>query len=117
ALPARFYHGWVIVGGAFVVLLLAYGTQYAFGVFFAALLAEFHWSRASLSGAFSLYAFVYSAFGLVAGRLTDRWGPRAVIGAGGVLLGAGLAGMSRVDALWQPYVLYGGGGARRTCTA
>jgi MFS transporter, OFA family, oxalate/formate antiporter len=107
-LSGRLYHGWIIVGGAFVVLFLAYGTQYAFGVFFAALLAEFHWGRASLSGAFSLYAFVYSAFGLVAGRLTDRWGPRAVIAGGGLLLGAGLAGMSLVNALWQPYVLYGG---------
>jgi MFS family permease len=116
-LTARLYHGWVIVGGAFVVLLLAYGTQYAFGVFFAALLAEFHWSRASLSGAFSLYAFVYSGFGLVAGRLTDRWGPRVVIGAGGVLLGAGLAGMSAVTALWQPYVLYGAVAALGMSTA
>jgi len=106
-LSARLYHGWIIVGGAFVVLLLAYGTQYAFGVFFVALLAEFHWSRASLSGAFSLYTLVYSAFGLVAGRLTDRWGPRIVIASGGVLLGAGLAGMSAVTALWEPYVLYG----------
>ena len=59
---APLYYGWVVVAGAFLVLFLAYGTQYAFGVFFAALLAEFHWSRASLSGAFSLYAFVYSAF-------------------------------------------------------
>jgi hypothetical protein len=45
----------VIVGGAFLVLLIAYGTQYAFGVFFSALLKEFGWSRASLAGAFSLY--------------------------------------------------------------
>jgi MFS transporter, OFA family, oxalate/formate antiporter len=116
-LSGRLYHGWIIVGGAFVVLFLAYGTQYAFGVFFAALLAEFHWSRASLSGAFSLYAFVYSAFGLVAGRLTDRWGPRAVIAGGGLLLGAGLAGMSLVNALWQPYVLYGGVAALGMSTA
>jgi len=116
-LSARVYHGWIIVGGAFVVLLLAYGTQYAFGVFFTALLAEFHWSRASLSGAFSLYAFVYSAFGLVAGRLTDRWGPRIVIASGGVLLGAGLAGMSAVTALWQPYVLYGAVAALGMSTA
>lgn len=114
---APLYYGWVVVAGAFLVLFLAYGTQYAFGVFFTALLAEFHWSRASLSGAFSLYAFVYSAFGLVAGRLTDRWGPRAVIGGGGVLLGAGLAGMSRVDALWQPYILYGGVAALGMSTA
>ena len=116
-MSGRLYRGWIIVGGAFVVLFLAYGTQYAFGVFFAALLAEFHWSRASLSGAFSLYAFVYSAFGLIAGRLTDRWGPRVVIAGGGFLLGAGLAGMSLVTALWQPYVLYGGVAALVMSTA
>jgi MFS transporter, OFA family, oxalate/formate antiporter len=116
-LSGSLYRGWIIVGGAFIVLFLAYGTQYAFGVFFAALLAEFHWSRASLSGAFSLYAFVYSAFGLIAGRLTDRWGPRVVIAGGGFLLGAGLAGMSLVTALWQPYVLYGGVAALGMSTA
>jgi len=77
----------------------------------------FDWCRASLSGAFSLYAFVYSAFGLVAGRLTDRWGPRIVIASGGVLLGAGLAGMSAVTALWQPYVLYGAVAALGMSTA
>ena len=29
------YYGWVVVAGAFLVLFLAYGTQYAFGVFAA----------------------------------------------------------------------------------
>ena len=105
--PAPVFYGWVVVAGAFLVLFMAYGTQYAFGVFFAALIDEFGWSRASLSGVFSLYAFTYAAFALVSGRLTDRWGPRAVIATGGVLLGVGLIAMSRVSALWQPYVCYG----------
>lgn len=105
--PARLFYGWIVVAGAFLVLFMAYGTQYAFGVFFAALVDEFGWSRASLSGVFSLYAFTYAAFALVSGRLTDRWGPRAVIAAGGVLLGLGLIAMSQVSALWQPYVCYG----------
>lgn len=101
------FYGWTVVAAASLVLFMAYGTQYAFGVFFAALVDEFGWSRASLSGVFSLYAAVYSGFALVAGRLTDRWGPRTVIGIGGALLGVGLVAMSGVGALWQPYVLYG----------
>ena len=101
------FRGWVIVGGAFAVLFVAYGAQYSFGVFFSAMLAEFGWSRGSLGGAFSLYTFAYCVLGFVAGRLTDRFGPRAVIAAGGVFLGGALAGMSLVTALWQPYVLYG----------
>jgi len=103
----RLFHGWIVVAGAFLILFMAYGTQYAFGIFFAALIDEFGWSRASLSGVFSLYAFSYAAFALVSGRLTDRWGPRAVIAIGGVLLGLGLIAMSGVRALWQPYVCYG----------
>ncbi len=103
----RFYHGWVVVAGAFGVLFVAYGAQYSFGVFFSALLDEFGWSRASLAGAFSLYAFAYCVFGFPAGRLTDLWGPRRVIAGGGCFLGAALMGMGLVSRLWQPYVLYG----------
>jgi MFS family permease len=115
--PGGVFYGWTVVTAAGLVLFMAYGTQYAFGVFFAALVEEFGWSRASLSGVFSLYAGVYSGFALVAGRLTDRWGPRAVIAIGGALLGVALAAMSGVGALWQPYVLYGTIGALGMSTA
>jgi MFS family permease len=111
------FRGWIIVGGAFMVLAVAYGAQYSFGLFFAALVEEFHWSRASLSGVFSLYVFAYTALGLVAGRSTDRWGPRVVIGIGGICLGVALAGMALVTQLWQPYVLYGGLAALGMSTA
>src|SRR5215470_5063897 len=113
----RIFHGWVIVAGAFAVLFVAYGTQYSFGVFFSALLEEFGWSRASVAGAFSLYAFAYSVMAYPAGRLTDAWGPRRVIALGGCFLGVALAGMALVTKVWQPYLLYGGVAALGMSTA
>jgi MFS family permease len=104
--PAPFY-GWAVVGAGFSVLFMAYGAQFSFGVFFSALLEEFGWSRGALSGAFALYAFGYSGLTVVSGRLTDRWGPRAVIATGGVFLGAGWIAMSATSAIWHPYVFYG----------
>ncbi len=106
-MTSRPFYGWTIVAAAFSVLFIAYGAQYSFGVFFNALLDEFGWSRSSLSGAFSLYAFGYCVFGFPAGRLTDRWGPRVVITVGGLFLATAFAGMALVTDLWHPYVLYG----------
>lgn len=103
---ARFY-GWTVVAGAFAILAVAYGIQFSFGIFFTALLDDFGWSRAALAGAFSLYAFFYSCFGFPAGRLTDRWGPRAVVTCGALLLGGALASMALVSRLWHLYLLYG----------
>jgi MFS family permease len=111
------FYGWRIVAAAFVILFTAYGAQYCFGVFFAALLDEFRWSRAGLAGVFSLYAFGYCVVGFPAGRLTDRWGPRAVVTTGAVFLGAALAGMALVQRLWEPYVIYGVIGALGMGTA
>jgi MFS transporter, OFA family, oxalate/formate antiporter len=105
--PGSVFYGWKVVAAAFVVLFTAYGAQYCFGVFFSALLQEFHWSRASLSGVFSLYAFCYCVSGFPAGRLSDAWGPRRVIAAGGAVLGSAMAAMALVHALWQPYLVYG----------
>jgi MFS family permease len=101
------FYGWRVVAAAFVALFTAYGAQYCFGVFFSALLDEFGWSRAGLSGVFSLYAFGYCLVGFPAGRLTDRWGPRAVVTIGAVFLGCALATMALVQQLWQPYLIYG----------
>jgi MFS transporter, OFA family, oxalate/formate antiporter len=107
ATRGRVFYGWVIVACTFVILCVAYGIQFSFGVFMAEISKDTGWGRDSLSLPYSLYVFLYSALGAVAGRLTDRWGPRIVITVGGCLLGIGIILTSRVTALWQLYLSLG----------
>jgi MFS family permease len=107
AVGGGIFYGWIIVACTFAVLCVAYGIQFTFGVFLPAISAETGWDRASLSLPYSLYVFVYSALGVVTGRLTDRWGPRVVLTVGGCLLGCGIVLMSQVHALWQIYLFLG----------
>lgn len=97
----------MIVGCAFTILCVAYGVQFTFGVFMPYISAETGWDRGALSLPYSVYVFVYSALGLISGHLTDRWGPRVVLTAGGGLLGSGIMLMSRVGMLWHIYLVLG----------
>lgn len=101
------FFGWIVVACTFSILCVAYGIQFSFGVFLPEISAELGWSRTSLSLPYSLYVFIYGVLGAVAGRLTDRWGPRMVVMLGGWLLGGGIAMMSSVRALWQVYLFLG----------
>lgn len=101
------FYGWVIVGCAFTILCVAYGIQFTFGVFMPYISADTGWDRGALSLPYSVYVFVYSALGLLSGRMTDRWGPRVVLMTGGCLLGTGIMLMSRVGMLWHIYLVLG----------
>jgi MFS transporter, OFA family, oxalate/formate antiporter len=107
ARQARLFYGWIVVACTFTILSVAYGIQFSFGVFIHPMSAETGWDRAQLSLPYSLYVFVYSALGLVSGRLTDRLGPRVVLSIGGGLLAGGLVLVSRVHTLWQLYLALG----------
>ena len=104
--PGLFY-GWVVVACTFVILCVAYGIQFSFGVFMPEISKDTGWGRDALSLPYSLYVFVYSALGVVSGRLTDRWGPRIVITVGGCLLGIGVMLTSQAQVLWHMYVFLG----------
>lgn len=104
----RLNYGWVMVGAAFLTMVIAYGSStYGFGVFFKPLLNEFHWDRGVTSIAFSVYMVCYGTSGIFMGMLTDRYGPRLTMALGGLLIGTGLLLLSRVHALWQLYLYYG----------
>jgi MFS family permease len=96
-----------VLVATFVTLGLAYGFWYSYAVFLVAFLREFGWSRSVVAGAFSLLVMVHGLSGPLLGWLVERWGPRAVIAAGGgVLAGALLVG-AHVSAVWQLYVAFG----------
>jgi sugar phosphate permease len=101
------FYGWIVVACAFTVLCVTYGIQFSFGVFMPFISADTGWDRAGLSLPYSVYVFVYSALGVVTGRLTDRLGPRLVLTTGGCLLGIGVMFVSAVHALWHLYVALG----------
>jgi MFS family permease len=80
-------------------------------VFFKPLLAEFGWSRAETSLAYSLSFLVQAGLGIVMGWLTDRFGPRIVMTVLGSCLGVSYLLMSQVSNLRQfqiNYALVGG---------
>lgn len=101
------FYGWVVVGAAFVVLFLGFGSAYSFGIFFDSLQAEFAASRGSISLIFSLAGFLYFLLGALSGRIADRVGPRGVVIFGAAAVGVGLILASRATSLTQVYVAYG----------
>jgi MFS family permease len=104
--PARAGAGRVLVA-TFVTLGLAYGFWYSYAVFLVAFLREFGWSRSVVAGAFSLLVMVHGLSGPLLGWLVERFGPRAVIAAGGGVLAGSLLVGAHVSAVWQLYVTFG----------
>jgi len=102
-----FYYGYLLVAIAFIIVMLGFGTRYAFGIFFKPVLTEFGWTRAMVSGAFSLSMIAYGLLGIVMGGLNDKIGPRIVLTFSGCLIGLGYFLMSRVNSVWEFYLFYG----------
>ncbi len=107
SVPQRFFYGWAIVGAAFAVTLLGFGSAYTFSAFLTPLEQEFGASRGEVSLVFSLAGFLYFALGIVSGPLADRYGARTMAVLGMLLVGAGLvfAGLART--IMEVYVAYG----------
>jgi MFS family permease len=98
---------WAIAALAFVTLGFSRGINSSFGVFYVALLDAFGWSRAITAGVFSVVLIVDACISPIVGHLLDRFGPKKIVGAGCVLLAAGLLLSSRIQSLWEFYIFFG----------
>lgn len=102
-------HAWLAATSAFIAGFVAFGAMYSFGVFFTPMEAEFRASRTATSVFFAITGVLFYSFGSVAGRLSDALGPRPIIAAGAVIIGAGLAGTAAAPQMWTGYLTYGAG--------
>jgi MFS transporter, OFA family, oxalate/formate antiporter len=99
--------GWGIVAAGFLTFAVSAGLMHSYPVFFVAFLAEFGWSRARASVAYSVSQLLTGASSPVVGVFVDRVGPRRLVLLGGIVLALGLALSAWVSALWHLIVLYG----------
>lgn len=101
------FYGWIIVAATFVSMGIGVNARTAFSLLFPPILSEFHWDRGVTAGAFS-FGFIASAgMSPLIGRMMDRFGPRAVMELGTLLMGAGLLLAPLTTQPWHLYLSIG----------
>ena len=80
---------------------------YAWSVFVKPLNAEFGWSRAEISLAFSICVLVFGITTFFAGKASDKYGPRIVVAMGSVILGIGFVLSGFISSKTGLYLTYG----------
>jgi MFS family permease len=101
------FNYYALVIGAFLVWLIGGMIMGSYGVFFTPVSADFGWTHAETSGAFSLMTILSGILGVIAGRISDRFSPRLVIITCSVIQGIAFILLSRTNSLWQLYLFFG----------
>lgn len=101
------HYGWVIVGVGIIVTCLGIGSMMSLGVYLQPIAAEMGWTNAGVSAASAINFLSLGVAAFVWGWLSDRYGTRVVVAAGGVILGAGLMLASRATQLWEFQLVFG----------
>jgi len=96
-----------VVFGACLTQFTVIGLLFSYGLLFKIFEGEFGWSRTLLSACTSLAFLVMGALAMFGGRLSDRYGPRAVLGVSGTLYGLGFALISQVSEPWHLFAIFG----------
>src|SRR5438094_9399043 len=103
----KVFYGWVIVGAGIVVTCIGLGAMLSPIVCLPPMSAAMGWSRTGISIAALLNLPSMGVGSFAWGALSDRFGTRAVVLCGGVLLGLGLVTASQAATLGQFQVLFG----------
>src|ERR1700738_4198213 len=83
---------WLTLGGAFTAFTLSAALMHSYPVYLVAFIAEFGWSRAETSIAYSVSQLVAGVSSPLVGFLVDRLGSRRLLLLGRGLRVAGLVG-------------------------
>ncbi|RPI26788.1 MAG: MFS transporter [Acidobacteria bacterium] len=102
------FYGWRVAAASFANLFVIVGiVYYSFPVFYAPLIEEFGWNRAQVTAGFAYSIVIIGPlFGITAGFLIDRFGPRRIVLVGLVFAGMAFLGYGWMHSLWVYYLFY-----------
>ena len=98
---------WLVVAALTVILMVASGARFLFGIVLKPVSEQFGWERAELTGAVLLGMVVLSLCQPLIGVLIDRVGPTRIVVGGCALLGLALLPLATARELWQVYLFWG----------
>jgi MFS family permease len=101
------YHGWKVVGCAFVIAIFGWGFGfYGIGVFLAELVERRGWATSAVSSAVTVLYLVGAALIAFVGSAFDRFGPRRMVLVGIWAMGTAAIGLTWITRSWQLYVVF-----------
>ncbi len=85
--PTPRVNRWIQLFFGIVCMAMVANLQYGWTLFVNPMDAKYHWGRAAIQVAFSIFVITETWLVPIEGYLVDRFGPRPVVMAGGVLVG------------------------------
>src|SRR6202048_2035442 len=118
AAPASLRVVQLLVG--IVCMVMIANLQYGWTLFVSPIDEKYHWGRAAIQVAFTIFVLTETWLVPVEGWLVDRFGPKIVVFVGGVLVVIAWAMNSSADTLTILYIAaaiggIGAGGVYGTC--
>ncbi len=104
----RFFYGWLVVFACLTVGIADSSVANPLlSLFMKPMGDELGWSRTSFSAVIFIAAIPGSLLAMVVGPLIDRHGPRLILALGSAIIGACLAALSSISAIWHFYTVFG----------
>ena len=108
AKPSSFRWAQLVFG--IICMVMIANLQYGWTLFVLPIDAKYHWGRAAIQVAFSIFVLTETWLVPVEGWFVDRFGPKIVVLVGGVLVGVSWAMNAAADSLIVLYVAAAIGG-------
>src|SRR2546430_8647571 len=120
ASQARPANRWLQLFLGIVCMAMIANLQYGWTLFVSPIESKYHWTRAAIQVAFSIFVITETWLVPIEGWLVDRFGPRPVVLFGGILVGIAWVMNAYADSLVLLYVAaaiggIGAGAVYRAC--
>ncbi len=102
-----FFYGWWVIAVLFFVGIFGPMGRYSLTALAPFIQKELLWTKSQIGMAFSIHLWIYSFLVLLVGWMIDHIGSRRIIFLGGFILLVALILLSRLNTLWQLYLIFG----------